>query len=167
MKRLYRFINILFLLSITLYLWDIFYMDHPVNNISFSKELGDNEHIDFGRFGFIYQHYQLDTFENRQHLKNELTGCLLDTTIIFKEEGLLTIRFLVNKAGEADRFRPVFIDAQYRALPPTVDEQAIKHVIACLKTKKSWQKGTVQGKPRKYHTYMNLRIENGRIDDFF
>jgi len=154
-------------LSIILYLWDVFYMDHPVNNIYFSNKLGDNEHIDFGSYGLVYQHYQLDTFENRYNLRKELMGCLLDTTIIFKQEGLLTIRFLVNKAGEADRFRPAFIDAKYRELHHTEDEQAIHRVIACLKSKKHWQKGTVQGKPRKYHTYMNIRIENGRINDFF
>lgn len=165
MKKTYFIIHVLFILAIAAYLWDVFYMDKPVNDISFSKALGDRDSPNV--YELYYQQYQLDTLENRYRLKNELRGCLLDTTIFFQEDGLLTVRFVVNKNGEADRYRPAFVNANYREVTANRNQYAMKKVVDCLKSKKRWQKGTVDGKPRKYYAFINLRIQNGRINDFF
>lgn len=167
MNKIHLTINILFLFSIAIYFWDTFYMEKTVNNTSFSKELGDADSINFGSYGLYYQYYQLDTFENRYSLKKELKDCLLDTTIMFEHDGLLTVRFSINKAGKADRFRYTFIDSNYKEVVSKAGISSVSKITRCLKNKKTWHKGTSDGKPRNYSTFLNVRIQNGRIHDLF
>ncbi|KGE13164.1 hypothetical protein [Sphingobacterium deserti] len=165
MKIANRLLNCLLVLSVILWLFDIFYMSEHVTAISYDKTLGDKQ-SDTG-YGLYYQYYNLDSLESRYKVRKELGGCLLDPATRFPEDGLLTARFLVHKDGKADRFRTDYLDENYRKIVGAEAFSGVKHVVSCLKKKKHWQTGRVNGKPRKYIQLLNFRIRGGRIEEIF
>ncbi|MFN0034073.1 MAG: hypothetical protein ACKVUS_03335 [Saprospiraceae bacterium] len=78
-----------------------------------------------------------------------------------KENGYVTIRFVVNCNGLTGRFRVMEMGQDYLAkkFPPTLSD----HLLQLCKQMKGWLPGKSESIPYDYYQYLTFTIANGEI----
>lgn len=78
-----------------------------------------------------------------------------------KENGYLTIRFVVNCNGQTGRFRLLEIDPDYR--PKKFPAALSDHLLQLTKQMKGWIPGKSENIPYDYYQYLTFTIAKGEI----
>jgi hypothetical protein len=78
-----------------------------------------------------------------------------------KENGYITVRFIVNCKGQTGRFRTKEIGLNYK--PKTFRGGISAHLLDLTRNMKGWQPGTYKGGQYDYYQYLTFTIENGKI----
>jgi hypothetical protein len=88
----------------------------------------------------------------RQHYKGEGLS---------KENGYVTIRFIVNCEGKSGRFRVREMDFDYQ--PKQFNKQLISQLVVLTKRLDGWQPAQNEGKFYDYYYYLTFKIVEGQI----
>lgn len=78
-----------------------------------------------------------------------------------KENGYLTIRFVVNCNGQTGRFRIQEMDPDYQ--PKKFPETLSAHLLQLTKQLDGWLPGKNENIPYDYYQYLTFAITNGEI----
>lgn len=78
-----------------------------------------------------------------------------------KENGYVTIRFVVNCRGETGRFRIEEMDFTYT--PRKFDEKITTQLLKIVKGLKSWIPRKSYGRDLDFYQYLTFKIEQGQI----
>ena len=78
-----------------------------------------------------------------------------------KENGYLTVRFVVNCNGQTGRFRLLEMDADYH--PKKFPESLSTHLLELCKKMDGWLPGKSENIPYDYYQYLTFTLEKGEI----
>lgn len=110
----------------------------------------------------VQQYYAVDGgYETRIPLKNF-------SKIVLKNNKrtincYLTVRFIVNCAGEADRYRISAVSYDFK--PMNIRIGYIKQLITIVKRLRRWKQVKYQGQSCDYYQYLTFKIKSGYIID--
>lgn len=92
-----------------------------------------------------------------QTLRTALAGVRLDSSF----DGMVRIRFVVNKQGKAGMFRPLVCNVQGEevALAPG----SLQALLQAVQQADGWQVKNIDGKPVHHYQYVLFRLHHGSI----
>lgn len=79
------------------------------------------------------------------------------------DNGLLTLRFVVNCKGETNRYRLSEMDNNYKLT--NFNKSVTDQILTIAKSLKGWQPKKLEGIPIDYYQILSFKIENGQIID--
>jgi hypothetical protein len=92
-------------------------------------------------------------------VRNEFSANSID-----KDNGYVTVRFIVNCKGESGRFRVIELDNNYDIT--THSEVIVNQITDIVRRLDGWKAGTLDGsKAYDYYQYLTFKISNGQITD--
>lgn len=158
-KCLFASFILLIILSIILYLGII----NEIGDISSNKIKSDRQN--FKVDGHIYQYYQSSAKYKgeRKAFRDDLLYREINITSI--KNGWITIRFIINDQGEADRFRFFCIDENYDDKKINAKEE--KHLLSLMQSLKKWEAGNAKGEKVNSYYQITFKVENGKAIDIF
>lgn len=80
---------------------------------------------------------------------------------VSKETGLIRVRFVVNCKGEADRFRLLGMDTNYKE--KIFDKRITNQLLKITKELKGWGVKEINGQPVDYYQYLIFVLKGGEI----
>lgn len=80
-----------------------------------------------------------------------------------KINGYVTIRFYVNKEGEAGKFRIQTMNFEYQ--PIEFDKKFCDQILKLTKELNGWKPIQYEGKTYGYYCYLSFKIVNGEIKE--
>lgn len=109
----------------------------------------------------VYQYYNMFSYYSRH--KREIADYFMSGyKAAASGTGYLTIRFIINCAGSAGRFRIYQLDSNYREC--RLPEEIIGPVMKLLKSYKGWEPGSSQGKMYDTYQYIMFKLKKGAIE---
>ena len=159
--NIFLLISTLIALSITAWLY--YLSENKVGDLAENRKIdGDFRVCNEDR---IIQYYSMNT-EYRGGKKAIRKKILQDLQVLnFKNEGLITYRFVVNCKGEAGRFRSIATDLDNGNI--NIDPKKLKKINEALYQLKDWI--PAQNEKNSFDSYyvLNFKIRNGQIMDIF
>jgi|GEM_PF-6528825 len=92
-----------------------------------------------------------------QSLRVALTGIPLDSSF----DGMVRIRFVVNKQGKAGMFRPLVCNVQGEEVG--LEPSSLQALLQAVQQADGWQVKNIDGKPVHYYQYVLFRLHYGSI----
>ena len=140
--------------------------DRNVGDIPFEKEWDDdNFHIcDETNIPQYYVRYSSDTPPGYKGEKRGLESVILNQYHYVpseKENGYVTIRFIVNCEGKPGRFRMEEMDFDYKA--KTFDKKITGQLLDIVKNLNDWIPRKRNDISLDFYQYLTFRIEKGQI----
>ena len=137
-----------------------------VGDIPFNKEL-DDESFNICNETNINQYYVRYSSDTPPSYKGEKRG--LEKAIFSKysfpqsekENGYVTIRFIVNCEGETGRFRIEEMDFAYK--PQKLDEKITSQLLEIVKNLNDWIPRKSNGESLDFYQYLTFKIKKGQI----
>lgn len=80
-----------------------------------------------------------------------------------RENGYVTVRFIVNCNGETGRFRVLEMDRRYEK--KRFSPELVKQIVAATKSLKGWRVAQKDGVSYDYHQYLTYKIVDGTIKE--
>lgn len=164
MKKIHRTTNIILVVLAIVFILHHFVLRQDVANFTFGVESGPNKLLDY-----YYQYYQLDkSINNNDHLREDLQQFIDKNNLSFMKDGLLVFRIIIDKKGIVERIRYSYLDHEYKHINISNNvEKTINQLSSFLRDRTSWEKGRIDGKPRKYHLVIKLKVINQEICEIF
>ena len=137
-----------------------------VGDIAYNKEI-DDENFKICNEGSIKQYYvrrSSDTPPNYKGEKRGLEKAIFDEYRFVKSEkenGYVTIRFIVNCEGRTGRFRIKEMDFAYN--PHKFDDKITSQLLEIVKKLNGWIPRKSNGENIDFYQYLTFKIENGQI----
>lgn len=113
---------------------------------------------------YVYQYFNDSKgliFEGGKPLLVEAFSNQYNSGIVPKETGLVRIRFVVNCKGEADRFRLLGMDNDYKE--KDFDKTITDQLLTITKSLKGWGVKELRGDSVDYYQYLIFSINDGII----
>jgi len=153
-----------FLIAAALSLWLYFKQTTKVGDIFYDSAMDSAEFNSCGDYQ-ILQYYQVGTYyqSGKKAIKTELLPKV--KTDGLPQNGLLTVRFVVNCNGETGYFRTKMIDANIKEIE--VPLEASKPIYALIAELKGWVPGQIYGNPTDSYAQIAFKLEDGKITDIF
>lgn len=79
----------------------------------------------------------------------------------WNSSGYVRIRFMVNCQGQADRFRLLTADFDYK--PKELDQRITNQLMQITKSLDGWETKYIRETPVDYYQYLFFKIEDGQI----
>ncbi len=79
----------------------------------------------------------------------------------WSDSGLVRIRFIVNCKGEADRYRLLTADFNYKL--KAMDERITDQLMQITKSLEGWETMYLRDQPVDYYQYLLFKIKDGQI----
>jgi hypothetical protein len=136
-----------------------------VGDILFNKETDDTD-FKICNEDRVFQYYNL---QKGFQYKGEKAEIINHFRIGYKpvdkksESGYVTIRFIVNCAGETGRFRVEEMDMGYN--PKTFDKNITDQLVSLTKKLNGWVKGEHGNMILDYYQYLTFKIEDGKLTE--
>ncbi|MDO5617131.1 MAG: hypothetical protein Q4G16_13115 [Cruoricaptor ignavus] len=140
---------------------------------SYPKNIGDIEFdskTDNPNFKLCFEKYIFQYFDESNELQ-KLKGEKIELDKIFfdnyknlnlaGESGLIRIRFIVNCKGEADRFRLLEMDENYK--PKMFDKKISNKLLQITKNINLWNPKVIQNHNVDYYQYLIFKIKDGNL----
>lgn len=162
MKKAQLVTNILLLFALLVFLSHLFVVKRDVASYTFGLETGPNRLMDH-----YYQYYELDQPINRYPIKLDICRFISEQKITFHKDGHLVLRIVIDKDGIAETLRFSYLDHMYKQTSIADDSVAIDKLLQFVKARRKWDKGFVNGKPKKYHLVINVKIRTGKVSEIF
>lgn len=133
-----------------------------IGDIAFDPQLDDSTFV-LGNPNIVLQYYNTRSYY-KDHKKEILTyfkskyNPPADTS---KQNGYLTIRFIINVKGQTGRFRLYELDTNYQPRPfsATISQQ----LLQLTKTLQGWEPATYKNKAYDSYQYITFKISKGQI----
>jgi hypothetical protein len=134
-----------------------------VGDIAFDEKLDDKKFC-ICNASEIFQYHSL-AFNNRHAFKRRAQKQVLKLKSGSRKNvsGYITIRFIVNCNGEADRFRILSVDHRYS--PQFFDRTFTLALLAVVKNFDAWSIGKFEGELVDYYQIVTFKIVNSRVAD--
>lgn len=137
-----------------------------VGDIPFNTEM-DDENFNICNEGNIKQYYVRRSSDTPPSYKGEKRG--LEKAVFSKyrflesekENGYVTIRFIVNCEGKTGRFRMEEMDFAYK--PQKFDVKITSQLLEIVKKLNGWTPRKRNGNNLDFYQYLTFRIEKGQI----
>lgn len=136
---------------------------HAVGDITFDDKI-DDKGFYVCNAGEIFQYYSLSLTNSAEFKRRAQKQILrLKPSSTLDASGYLTIRFIVNCEGKADRFRILGVDNSYK--PHRFDSTLTGSLLKLIKNYDAWQPGKFEGDSVDYYQIITFRIIGSRIAD--
>ncbi len=134
-----------------------------VGDISFDPQT-DNPKFQLCNPDWVWQGYQLKTKQDETSIMvaREIRSRFKTNDAWKNENGIIRVRFLVNCSGNADRFRLLELDFDFK--PKQFNNDLRRHVLSIAKSI-SWPSRRARQQTVDYYHYFTLRIVNGQLND--
>ena len=162
--------SFIFLLAISLSVLNCSHNSEKTHH--YENQIGDtpfNANLDNASFKFcdsskvLHKRALISYKGGRKALKEELLKAYQFQPKYKTFNGYFVIRFAVNCYGETGRFRTQILDTNFEE---TKSPKALKsHILNITKELKGWNYAVYKGAPFDCYTFINIKIENGKILD--
>ena len=134
-----------------------------VGDISFDPET-DNHEFQLCNPNWVLQTYQLKSHADETPLviDREIRTKFIPRDEWKSENGIITVRFVVNCNGQADRFR--LTEMTFDLQEKKFNESLRAHILQIAKNIQ-WPARRTRQQTADYYHYFNLRIIDGQIKD--
>lgn len=92
-----------------------------------------------------------------QALRQQLAGKALDLQF----DGMVRIRFVVNKQGQSGMFRSLVCNSQGEET--NIDPASLQALLQAVRAVDGWQAKSINGEPVHYYQYVLFRLQAGEI----
>lgn len=92
-----------------------------------------------------------------QALRQQLAGKMLDKQF----DGLVRIRFVVNKQGQSGMFRSLVCNSE--GIETSIDPASLQTLLLAVKAADGWQAKSINGQPVHYYQYVLFRLQGGEV----
>lgn len=138
-----------------------------IGDIAFDPEIDDPDFLLCRSENYTVQYYAYTNHEgdypyiNEKRELEEIFNKKYDPQMAAKESGLIRIRFVVNCKGEADRYRIISMDNNYK--PKKFDKSITDQLLTITKSDLRWKSFDTEKLKRDYYMYLIFKIDNGNI----
>lgn len=134
-----------------------------VGDITFDEKL-DDKRFCICNASEIFQYHSL-SFNNRHAFKRRVQKQVLELKSSSPKNvsGYITIRFIVNCNGKADRFRILSVNLGYS--PQVFGRTFTLALLAIVKNFDAWSIGKFEGESVDYYQIVTFKIVNSRVAD--
>jgi hypothetical protein len=105
--------------------------------------------------------YQGEQPALHQALRQQLAGKMLDKQF----DGLVRIRFVVNKQGQSGMFRSLVCNSE--GIETSIDPASLQTLLLAVKAADGWQAKSIHGEPVHYYQYVLFRLQGGEVTQIF
>ena len=131
--------------------------DEKIDDVNFKKCISDDQ--------FMFQYYNDSKGFQYKGEKYEIEKKLksLNLKSLKKENGYITIRFLVNCEGKTGWFRMQQMNEDYKKY--VFDEKLSNQLLIFTKSLNGWIPKEIEEKKIDYYQYLTYKIENGQVSE--
>jgi hypothetical protein len=133
-----------------------------VGDIPFDRSIDDSSFkaCDSNR---IFQYYNTDSWflQHKDSVRQYFMSEYRPPPDLPPQSGYLTVKFIINCAGQTGRFRLTEMDSTYR--PYHFDPRISSRLFTLVRNLTGWQPALYKGRYYDSYQYITFRIRNGHI----
>lgn len=153
-----------FLIAGILSLWLYMKLTTEVGDIHYDSSVDSKDFSPCGRYK-IYQYFRVGTFYKggEKMIKNTIMSSIKMDGL--PDNGLLTVRFIVNCKGESGFYRTKMVDNDLKEVK--VPNSISSHLYSLISELDGWVPGKINGESMDSYAQIVFKVQNGKVTDIF